>query len=158
MGGQNSRSSSGLCLCVFACFSADHELTWVSGETNSSRFELYCLIGETYNSGLPLGFILISSTASLPGGTVRVLTAFLSHFQNKWNLKTIKWNLTCALCLSRGYLASWSAEGDDDISKEVQEGVGTSPPPCPVRPRLQDRCLWMGVSMPCSQVQCFPFV
>ncbi|KAF8587588.1 hypothetical protein K439DRAFT_1547853 [Ramaria rubella] len=56
-------------------------------ETNRSRFELYMLIGEAYGTGLPLGFLFLSSSGGASGGLQRHITPFLDHIQTKWALK-----------------------------------------------------------------------
>jgi len=39
-----------------------------TGETNSSKYKLFGLMGEAYGSGLPLGFLLIISHGGASGG------------------------------------------------------------------------------------------
>lgn len=61
--------------------------SFVTGETNGSRFELFGLLGEARGSGLPLGFILLRSDNGESGGTEAYLTEFLSYFKNTWNIQ-----------------------------------------------------------------------
>ena len=57
------------------------------GNTNKSRFEVYALLGETYGSGCPLGYLLIQSSGDTEeGGKERYLRDLLSYVKDTWNL------------------------------------------------------------------------
>ncbi|RDX40007.1 hypothetical protein OH76DRAFT_1366849 [Lentinus brumalis] len=55
--------------------------------TNGSGFELYALLGEVYGSGIPLGYLLLRSSAGVKGGKEQFLTHFLGAIRDKWNIQ-----------------------------------------------------------------------
>ncbi|KAI0042579.1 hypothetical protein FA95DRAFT_1636386 [Auriscalpium vulgare] len=56
--------------------------------TNGSRYEVYALLGEAYGSGIPLGYLLVQSSAtSQRGAKERLLKQFLVHLRDKWNIR-----------------------------------------------------------------------
>ena len=62
----------------------------MSGNTNGSSYELFSLLGETYGKGLPLAYLLVQSDGTGPAGAKeRLLTQFLKHIREKWNIKAI---------------------------------------------------------------------
>jgi len=76
-------------LCVFQ-FSVNVIVNFsllLLGNTNKSRFEVYALLGETYGSGCPLGYLLIQSSGDTEeGGKERYLRDLLSYVKDTWNL------------------------------------------------------------------------
>ncbi|PCH35920.1 hypothetical protein WOLCODRAFT_146002 [Wolfiporia cocos MD-104 SS10] len=60
--------------------------TW---NTNSSRYELFATLGETYGSGLPLGYLLVQTNNSERGAKEDVLQQFLEHLKTTWRLRII---------------------------------------------------------------------
>ena len=76
-------------VCSFAClchFSNIHSL----GNTNASRFEVYALLGETYGSGCPLGYLLIqSSDDAEEGGKEQYLRDLLLYVKETWKLRAL---------------------------------------------------------------------
>ena len=54
--------------CVCSIEMNDGPAHMLVGDTNGSHFELYALLGEAYGTGLPLGFLLLSSKGGAPGG------------------------------------------------------------------------------------------
>ena len=60
------------------------------GNTNKSRFEVYALLGETYGSGCPLGYLLIQSSGNTEeGGKERYLRDLLSYVKDTWGLRAL---------------------------------------------------------------------
>jgi hypothetical protein len=59
------------------------------GNTNGSHFEVFALLGETYGSGLPLGYLIIQVTTSEHGIKEQFISHFLEHITTQWNLRII---------------------------------------------------------------------
>ena len=60
------------------------------GNTNKSRFEVYALLGETYGSGCPLGYLLIQSSGDTEeGGKEWYLRDLLSYVKDTWKLHAL---------------------------------------------------------------------
>jgi hypothetical protein len=78
-------------LCVFpiSC-NVIPNFSLLLGNTNKSRFEVYALLGETYGSGCPLGYLLIQSSGDTEeGGKERYLRDLLSYVKDTWNLRAL---------------------------------------------------------------------
>ncbi|KAI0054907.1 hypothetical protein BV25DRAFT_1934416 [Artomyces pyxidatus] len=55
--------------------------------TNGSRFEVYAILGETYGSGMPLGFLMIQAHPdSTPGAKERLLRQLMAQLRDDWNI------------------------------------------------------------------------
>lgn len=66
-----------------------HNTESITGNTNGSRYEVYALLGETYGSGLPLGYVLIRLDNAAPGAKERSIRALLRYIRKMWKIRAI---------------------------------------------------------------------